>query len=143
MAYGYSFSAVSTTVSHPNYGSNTINGKGAVSVAIAYADDNSEQDLASDGVVMDSKVLSHRGTVAIEVQQTSSFNKWLMSLFNSVYNGDASIWNQISIRSTESYTNGLTISASNCMFQKRPDRKDAKTGDHVTWTFMCDNIVES
>lgn len=143
MAYAYSFSSVSTTVSHPNFGSNTINGKGAVSAAIAYADDNSAQDLASDGTVMDTKILSHRGTIALEMQQTSPFNKWLTGLFNNVYNGDTSIWNELAIRVVEGFTNGLTINATNCMFQKRADRKDAKEGDHVTWTFMSDNIVES
>lgn len=139
----YSFSAVSTTVSHPSFGQKVVNGEGLASIAVAYADDNTVQDQGADGSTMTSKVLSRRGTIALEVQQTSSINKWLLNLWNSLYNGDTSIWNGITIQSIERFDNGIHVSATGCAIQKHPDRKDETNGGHVTWIFMSDSITES
>lgn len=143
MSTTYSFLSTSTTVSHPLIGQHVSNGEGLVSITVAYQDDNTASDIGADGNVMITKVKSRRGTIAIEAQQTSPFNKWMINYSNTVENAAPSYWAQGTIRATEGFDNGITISATQCAIQKRPDHKDEQNGGHVTWTMFSPNITES
>jgi hypothetical protein len=125
---------------HALVGQKVINGSGVGSVSIAYQDNNTESDLGADGNVMVSEVLSHRGTISLELQQASSANKWLHNLANVLDNSDPNQFLGISIRITEKFDNGMTTTATRASIQKRPDRKDESNGGRVTWVFFCPNI---
>ena len=139
----YSFSAVSCTIQHPLVGQKVINGSGIGSITVAYSDNNTESDLGADGSVMISKVLSHRGTISIELQQTSSVNKWLVNLANALDNADASQWANGTVRIAENFTDGITTNATKVAIVKRPDHKNEQNGGRVSWELFSPEIIES
>jgi hypothetical protein len=138
----YSFEDVSFVIQHPALGQKIANGEGIGKITVAYTDNLTESDLGADGGVMISKVLSRRGTVTLEIQQTSSVNKWLLNLANTVVNGASSGWASASITITEKFDNGVTTTASQVALIKRPDRSLAQQGDHVSWELFAANISE-
>lgn len=139
----YSFEDVKATVQHALVGQKTVNGTGIGTITIAYSDDLTSSDLGADGAVMISKVLSRRGTVTLEIQQTSSLNKWLINYANAVQNANASQWAGGTFTMSENFTNGISVVASNLALQKRPDHAAAQNGGKVSWAFFSPNITES
>jgi hypothetical protein len=144
MSTTYSFQDVTATIYHSSLGvSRTISGEGMGKITVAYTDNLTESDLGADGAVMVTKVLSARGTITLDIQQTSSANAWLIDRINTLVNADASEWAGWTITITENFDNGITISASSAALVKRPDRNDAQQGDHVSWEFFSPSIAES
>ncbi|WP_333813306.1 phage protein [Muricomes intestini] len=139
----YSFNDVICTIQNPLAGQKVITGEGIGSISTTYTDDNTQSDLGADGAVMVSKVVSHRGQIVIEVQQTSSANKWLHNLANLLDSANVSKWLSTSIRITEKFSNGLLKSASRAALVKRPDTKDEQQGGKVSWTFMSPDLEVS
>lgn len=140
----YSFEDVSCVFYHPLAGQNQVNGTSVGSVSYAFADDSTTQQVAADGSVMTSKNLSRRGTVTLELQQTSPFNKWLVGHMNTVDASTTSEWVQWQMTLAEGYDNGLIVTATHGAPQKKyPERKNSADGDMVTWTFMFSDMVEA
>lgn len=144
MAVGtsYSFGDVTCTIAHSLVGQKQVVGNSAGSVTVTMTDDRTQSGIAADGSVMHSKILSKRGSVAIEVQQTSEFNKWMINAANTVDNAPTPDWSHWTITIVENYDNGIKTTASYCALQKRPDRKNAQEGDFVTWTFLAMNVAQ-
>lgn len=136
----YGFNKVTVTLQHSLVGQKVISGEGIGSISVAYQDNNTESDIGADGNVMVSEVLSHRGTISLELQQTSSANKWLYNLANVLDNSDPNQFLGISVRITEKFDNGLTTTAARASIQKRPDRKDEQNGGRVTWVLFSPDI---
>lgn len=138
----YSFADVSCIISHPLVGQRQLTGESAESVLVAYADDRTQSAIASDGSVMHSKIVSSRGTVTLELQQTSENNAWITNAVNTVDNAGTPAWSHWQIAIVENYDNGMKILAAYCALQKRPDRKNAQNGDNVSWPFLSMSISE-
>jgi len=138
----YSFLDVSFTISHGLLGQKSVVGQGIGKINIAYSDNLTDSELGADESVMITKVNSSRGTVSLQVLQTSSVNKWLINAVNTLRNADASVWAQMSIVISELFDNGLTVTAVNCAPVKRADREDAQKGGYVTWEFFSPHITE-
>jgi hypothetical protein len=139
----YSFQHVSGVISHPLLGQKSFDGSSMVKVTVTYLDNLTESDLGAYGDVMITKVASRRGNVTLEMQQTSSLNKWLINYANKVQNAPAASWADGTITVNENYDNGLNITASDIAIVKRPDRSNAQQGDHVTWEFFSPDITEA
>jgi hypothetical protein len=139
----YSFADVVAVFSHALVGQKSVNGLGIGSITVAYADNLTENDLGADGSVMITKVLSRRGTITLEIQQTSSLNKWLLNFANAVVNAGSSSWANMLFSLQEKFTNGVTVNASSLALLKRPDRKDEQNGGRVTWEFFSPTIAEA
>ena len=139
----YSFKEVKVTISHPLVGQKVVNGEGIGTITVAYADDLTQSDLGADGAVMISKIESRRGTVTLEIQQTSALNKWLLNYVNAVQNAAASQWAYGLFTLSENFANGVNITAANLALQKRPDHADAQNGGRVSWPFFSPNITET
>lgn len=142
MPQTYSFIDTDIILQHPLKGQVSCTGQGLGSVTVDYTDNNTESDIGADGNVMISRVTSHRGTVTVECQQTSNVNAWLVDLANQVDAADASQWAQMAILIKERFDNGLKITCTGCSRVKRPSRKDAQTGDKVSWDLFSANIIE-
>ena len=139
----YDFSQTSVTIQNPLVGQKVINGTGLKSVTWAYDDDLSPTDLGGDGMVMTSKVVSHRGTITIELQQTSAANTWLRNYFNKTENSSGN-WANGTITVKEGFSNGAVMTATNVSPNKRPDHKSSyEGGGTLAWTFKAANITES
>lgn len=139
----FAFKEVKATIQHPLVGQKVVNGEGIGTLTVSYADDLTQSDQGADGAVMVSKIESRRGTVALDIQQTSSLNKWLINYANAVQNASASQWAGGTFTMSENFTNGISVVASSLALQKRPDHVDAQNGGRVSWVFFSPNIVES
>lgn len=125
---------------HPLVGLKTINGEGIGEVNISYATDNTDHNLAADGVVMVSKVKADNGTVSLQIQQVSDLHQWLLGYFNTVYQSTSDQWalGYLNISSANGYGNTLHITGlSNT---KRSDQPFQQQGQMVTWNFMATAI---
>lgn len=145
MAYTtYSFKDLTGAFAHPTAGVFTFGGEiGMGQVVITMATEKTMHDVAADGTVQVSAVAGDNGTVAIEVQQTSSFHKFLMTWFNTVKNAlnndDVTNWTGASIllRSSLDGTSHLCTGISP---QNIPAKTYAKQGGNITWTLMAADI---
>lgn len=138
----YSFSDVDVIISHPLVGQKSANGEGIGKLSISYTDNLTESDLGADGSTMISKIESGRGTITLEIQQTSSLNKWLLNYVNKVRNAATGQWAAAAITIEERFKDGVKVTALNVAPIKRPDKSNAQQGDHVSWAFFSPHIEE-
>lgn len=138
----YSFADVSLVLSHPNVGQCVLTGQGLGSVAISRTNDNSQHDVAADGSVMVSKILSKNGVMQIAIQQTSEAQAWLKKWYAYLMNAPTSEWARTNAVLKNPSANE-TFNMSGVSPQKRPDATFQQTGQQVTWGMMCAEITES
>lgn len=132
----YSFSDVSMVLSHPSVGKITITGEGADSISISRANDQSQHDIAADGSVMTSKIVTKNGTVSIVLQQTSAAHKWLKKWHAYLMAAPTAEWAQTSaVLTLPSF--GETITMTGISPQKRPDAAFQSAGQKVTWNVLA------
>lgn len=137
----YSFDDVTCTMVHPLVGLHTVTGTGVGSIGVTMNTTKTVHDIAADGSVMISKIPGNNGTIAIEVQQTSSFHKWLLGYYNAVVAAPSAMWAQASIV-IQDKVGGITITALSVSPEKRADRSYQAEGQRVTWNLMAANIQE-
>ncbi|WP_427112438.1 phage protein [Megasphaera sueciensis] len=135
----YSFKDVVATISHPSYGSYSIQGEGVGEILIAKSTERTATDIAADGSVMISKVEGNNGIVTIQAQQTSGLHKFLQGMFNYLVNADSSEWAQISM-TVKSTNMGKTHYCSYGAFQKESDNPYQTQGQKVSWALPFADI---
>lgn len=137
----YSFGDVDCTFMHPGVGVHQVNGEGLGSITVSMAQDKTQHDIAADGTVMVSKIAGENGTISLEIQQTSSFHKWLLGWYNFINLTGGTAWAAASVIIRDK-VNGTTITAIDVSPQKRPDKSYQAQGQRVTWSMMAGNITE-
>lgn len=135
----YSFADVTFVMSHPKVGKFTFTGEGLGSISIARSNDLTQHDIAADGSVMISKVVTKNGTIALALQQTSAAHAWLKKLHNYLLVAPTSEWAQASAV-LKNPAIGETITMSGISPQKRADASYQQAGQQVTWNFMAATI---
>lgn len=138
----YSFADVSLVLSHPSVGQFVFTGQGLGSVGIEYSNDNTTHDVAADGSVMISKVVSNNGAMAISIQQTSEAQLWLKKWYNYIKAAPTSEWAKASAVLRVPASNE-TFNMANVSPQKRPGATFQQTGQQVAWNLLCGSITES
>lgn len=138
----YSFEDVTVTISHDDVGQFVAQGAGLGSITTTMATDRSSHDVSADGSVMVSKIKGRNGSHAIQVQQTSDLNKWLMRLYNYLETASASVWAGITIIIRSPGMQDLIVSHG-VSFQKLPDRPYQAQGQQVTWNLMAADIQQN
>lgn len=117
---------------------------GAGQITFAKTDNVSENNVSADGAVMTSAIAAPNGTIAIEMQQTSSVHKSLLSWYTyleTAFNsGDISDWTAASLYWVNT-VDGTQHTCTGISPQKVPDKMYGKTGAMVTWTLMAQSIV--
>lgn len=135
----YSFSDVSLVISHPSVGKITLTGQGCDTINISRANDQSQHDVAADGSVMVSKVVTKNGTIAIALQQTSAAHNWFKKWYSYLLNAPTSEW-ALTSAVLNAPSMGETINISGISPQKRADQPYQSAGQKVTWTLMATTI---
>lgn len=135
----YSFADVSLVLSHPKVGKFTFTGQGLGSITISRANDVTQHDVAADGSVMVSKIVTKNGTIAIAIQQTSAAHKWLKKLYNYLMVAPTNQWAQTT-GILKNPALGETINMSGISPQKRADAAYQQAGQQVTWNLMATTI---
>lgn len=136
----YSFTNVDLIISHPNVGQYQQKGEGVGSISIAFANDRTVHDVASDGHVAVSKIEAKNGTVTITAQQNSRINRFLSRLYNYCDAAPASEWARSSII-VQDRTNGDITSCTGVSVQKHRDIVYQKEVQAVAWPLMAAEIV--
>jgi hypothetical protein len=137
----YAFEDLVTTISHPSLGKIDIQGSGVGSITFAMSNDSSAHDVAADGSVMTSKIQARNGTVAIEVQETAPFHKWMIKAYNYLMAGSSREWALFGLygRSPDMQ---VVHEGRYMSIQKEADKPYQQQGGRVTWTFLAANLTE-
>jgi len=142
MATTYSATDVSFIISHKLLGKKQTAGEGWGSISVAMDDDHTNIAVGADGASMISKINSNKGTITLEVQQTSPLNNWLVNAYNKLNKAATNRWAEIEIDIKELFDNGIKITATKGAFKKLADHKNGTNGDSKTWTFVFATITE-
>ena len=113
-------------------------------ITISMANERTVHQVAADGTVMPNYIPGNNGTVAIEVQQTSSLHHELLALYNlavlAADGDDVSGWASTSL-SFRTLLDGSTHLCDGVSFSKVPDKPYHAQGSNVTWSLMAANII--
>lgn len=136
----YSFEDVTIAFNHANVGSTTSTGAGVGSITVAMANDRTAHEVAADGTVMVTKVIAKNGTIAVQFQQVSSLQAFMLKWYNYIDSSSTlSDWTGMTV--TISSTNlGDKIVCTGVSPQKFADRPYQAQGSQVTWTLMAAEI---
>lgn len=135
----YSFTDINATISHPDYGSYTIQGEGIGDMTISKLTDRSVHDVASDGGIMVSKIHGNNGNVTINAQQTSSLHNFLQGMYNYLWSADTDKWAQISLTVVAPKMQ-KTYYCTGGSFVKEPDEQFQSQGQRVAWGILFVDI---
>lgn len=135
----FSFTDINMTISHPSYGSYSVQGEGIGDMTISKATDRTVHDVAADGHIMVSKIAGNNGTVTINAQQTSSLHQFLQGLFNYCWGASTDQWAQISSTVTAPKMQ-KTYYCTGGAFVKEPDEPFQAQGQRVAWNLLFADI---
>lgn len=138
----YSFLDLAGAISHPLFTSAPVylfTGEGTGSVTVSMMQEKTAHDMASDGVVMVSKLPGENGQINIECQQTSALHKYLLSLYNYVVTASTDKWAMMTI-ALRNIHDGSSHVAQGVSFGKVPDKPYQAAGSRVTWTLWAADI---
>lgn len=139
--YTYSFEDTSVTFSHPNFGTYTAYGTGIGSVNIAYSNDVTIHDVASDLAVVVSKTAKRNGTVTFEIVQSSDFNDWMRRFANYIEQAPTNEFALATITITNRST-GDSYYCTGVSHRKKADNSFQSQAQNRTWEMMCASISQ-
>ena len=131
----YSFTDITATISHPSYGSYSLEGEGIGDMTISKVTDRTAHDVAADGHIMVSKIAGNKGNITITAQQTSGLHNWLQGLFNYLVGAPTDEWAQMSMTITAPKMN-KTYYGTGGAFVKEPDEPFQAQGQRVSWGIL-------
>ena len=136
----YSFSDVSLVISHSKVGKCTITGQGVGSITISRSNDMTQHDIAADGSVMVSKIVTKNGAISLSIQQTSDANKWLKKWLAYLIKAPTDQWAQTTAV-LKAPTMGINTTISGISPQKSADNTYQATGQQNTWNLLATTIT--
>ena len=138
----YSFLDLAGAISHPFFplGVFQFTGEGVGSITVEMSSERSQHDVAADGSIMISKMAGNNGVITIECQQTSLVHKYLLNLFNYVWQADTNQWAMIAI-ALRNISDGTSHICTGVSFNKKGAKSYKREGQHVTWTLMAADIA--
>jgi len=139
MTSTYGFKDVDATISHPSYGSYTLQGEGVGELSITKTTERTTHDVAADGSIMVSKIEGNNGNVVVQCQQTSGVHNWLQGLFNYLASADTDEWAQISLTVKANHMKKTHYCTYGAM-QKEGDNPYQAQGQKISWTLMFADI---
>lgn len=135
----YSFTDIAATISHPGYGSYSIQGEGIGDMSITKLTDRSVHDVAADGSIMTSKIAGNNGNVTINAQQTSSLHNFLQGMFNYLWSASTDEWAKISL-TVRAPKMQKTYYCTGGAFVKEPDEQFQSQGQKIPWVLLFNDI---
>lgn len=138
----YSFLDLAGAISHPFFplGVFQFTGEGVGSITVEMSNERSQHDVAADGSIMISKMAGNNGVITIECQQTSLVHKYLLNLFNYVWQADTNQWAMIAI-ALRNISDGTSHICTGVSFNKKGAKSYKREGQWVTWTLMAADIA--
>ncbi|WP_061343002.1 phage protein [Clostridium botulinum] len=141
MVTTYSFQDVTVSCAHNGVGAASSTGAGVGTISIVKANDDTAHDVAADGSVMISKIPGSNGNIALTMQQTSEFHKYLLKWYNYVKTAQTAEWAKMNI-TIKSNNLGDITTCTGVSPQKIADRGYQAQGQSVTWNLMAAEITE-
>lgn len=137
----YSFSRIHFSFFHPAVGIFPVNGTGIGEISISNVNDNTAHDVAADGAVMVSHLLSGNANITITMQQTSPLHAYLLNLYNFITLESDADWAAAVINISSPNGVGETITATGVSPTKPADQPYQSQAQMVTWNFMAANCT--
>lgn len=135
----FSFTDIDATISHPSYGSYSIQGEGIGDMSITKLTDRSVHDVAADGSIMTSKIAGNNGNVTINAQQTSTLHNFLQGMFNYLWGASTDEWAKISL-TIRAPKMQKTYYCTGGAFVKEPDEQFQSQGQKLPWVLLFNDI---
>lgn len=135
----FSFTDIEATISHPGYGSYSIQGEGIGDMSITKLTDRSVHDVAADGSIMTSKIAGNNGNVTINAQQTSTLHNFLQGMFNYLWGASTDEWAKISL-TIRAPKMQKTYYCTGGSFVKEPDEQFQAQGQKLPWVLLFNDI---
>ncbi len=137
----YSFADTSLVFYHPAVGRYSAQGEGIGAATTTPSTERTAHDVAADGSIMVSKIEGNNGTLALQIQQTSGLNQWLLNLFNYLVQAPASAWAQATVTISNSTMGDINV-MSGVSFQNKATRPYQAQGQQITWNMMVADMNE-
>lgn len=135
----YSFTDIEATISHPGYGTYSVQGEGIGDMTISKITERTVHDVAADGNIMVSKIAGNNGNVTINAQQVSTLHNFMQGLFNFLWNAPTDQWAGISL-TIRAPKMKKTYYCTGGAFVKEPDEQFQAQGQRVPWTMLFANV---
>ena len=143
----YSFKDLSGAMTSPLAGAFVFAGEiGAGKITVENTTDHGVMDTVADGTVVPGFVAGNAGRITIEVQQTSTFHKFLLYWHNlhvtNATGGDISQWagSSLLLRNT---LDGSTHTATGVTPTKIPEKSYDAAPGKLTWVLNVANLVNA
>lgn len=137
----YSFADVTLVLYHPAIGQYIAQGAGLGTITVTPSTERTAHDVAADGSIMISKIEGNNGTIALQIQQTSGLNQWLLNAFNYLVAAPTNQWAQMSV-TLRSVSMGDLLYATGVSFQQKATRPYQAQGQQITWNLMAADLNE-
>lgn len=138
----YSFQDVTCSLQHPSVGAASTTGAGMGSITISMATTRTVHETAADGSVMPSKIAGDSGTIALQVQQTSDLNNWLLKYYNYVVAAEPSEWTAMNITIKSKNLGDYTV-CTGVSPEKIADKPYQAQGQMRIWNLMATKIAQN
>ena len=137
--FTYSFEGTTVTFNHPQYGVYSAYGSGIGDLTVAFQDEVSSTEVASDLSVVISRHVKKRGNITLNILQSSDFNNWIKGWANYLENADVSQFADTTI-TIKNRTTGDTYYCTGCIHDRIADQRFTSEAGNRTWTIHCADI---
>jgi hypothetical protein len=149
----YSFKNLNGVFAHTSAGTYTFGGaenRGINQITVSYLAENTVQDISVDGGIFVLPTPIWNGMVTIDVMQTSLFNQFLLSWYNTIRTEatqSTPSWDNwanasmLLVKTDSLLSTTTTHTITGISPQKRPDETFAAQGGNVVWNLMAANIT--
>lgn len=111
-------------------------GEGMGGIVVSPSQTKSVQDVSADGSTMTTKIAGRNAKISVVCQQTSSLNKFLNNLFNTLDASPSTLWTSTQILVTNNAQKEI-CTATGVSFEKDADKSAQKEGQNVTWSLLA------
>lgn len=131
----YSFQDFTLTLEQDGFATLSTVGQGIGEASVSQNESKNDSQVASDGVVVFSKIRDDRGSLSLNLQQTSSLHKLLIKRFNELYyDTDTTNWASMNGVLKNKSTGEQKI-LKGIAFTTIPQNSHQRTAQMVTWEF--------
>lgn len=131
----YSFSEVSLSITHPNFGTMRLTGQGTGEISLTNDNDRATTAIGADGGVVVNKIRDRRATLTVTVLQTSTLHNEFGKFFNYLETAPTSQWAAASAV-IKSLNTRETTTLTGVVPQKQADKPYGQQAGNNTWTFI-------
>ena len=141
----YSFKGSTGVIAHPIAGTFLFQGQiGLGQITFSKETTRAVNNTTSDGYVLTNFIIGNSGKIMIETIQTGALHSYLLGMSNDIdtalTNGD--LTNALTAVLSFKAQDGSLHEAFGVTIEKQPDKVYAAQGANITWTLLCNSLIQ-